>query len=194
MMILQNASAISKQDSSFPFIDDHDLPLHPEENEYENVETIRSCKQNLLPVPSPYRNIEISHPKAPHPTPCPRPTSTSACFFTTGGSKTLNHPNFHEQVDPSPTRNYHCHTHSDCVNEDNPYWRPVFFSPQPQKPELPPSVNPHAGKKLRQSVKRAVSDGHAQIKTTKNRTRKSFNERKKCLPDSGSNNNSNRRG
>ena len=193
MMIMQNASARSQLETSNNF--DRIAPHSSLENEYENVDSIRNsscCQQNLIPVPSPYRNIDISHPNAPHPTPCPRPTSTSACFYTPN-SKNVNKYNIYEEIELSPSRPFHCHSRSECTKDEVNVKRPVFFSPQPQKPELPPAMDPHGRKKPRQSVKRAVSDGHAQIKTTKRRTRKSFNERKSCLAESN-NTNSNRRG
>ena len=192
MMIMQNAAVISNQDSSYLLSDELSSHNVVEENEYENIEIIRSCHKTLIPVPSPYRNIEFSNPKAPNPTPCPRPTSTAGCFFTPGG-KSQNHPNLQDQFDPSLARNFHCRTHSDSVKEDTHFRRPLFFSPQPQKTDLPPAMSPQGQRKLRQSVKRAVSDGHAQIKTTRNRERKSFTERNKCLAESGPNT-KNRRG
>ena len=193
MMIMQNAPARSQLEASHNFDQIH--PPHSSlEHEYENVDSNRNscCQQNLIPVPSPYRNIEITHPNAPHPTPCPRPTSTSACFYTPN-SRNINNPDIYEEVELSPSRPFHSHSRSECTKEELNIKRPVFFSPQPQKPELPPPMDPHGKKKPRQSVKRAVSDGHAQIKTTKRRTRKSFNERKSCLTQSN-NTNSDRRG
>ena len=194
MMIMQNAPARSQLEPSNNFDDDPVLPHSSIENEYENVDSIRNncCQKNLIPVPSPYRNIDISHPNAPHPTPCPRPTSTSACFYTPS-TKNINNFNIYEELEFPASPHFHCYSRSECTKNEPNIKRPVFFSPQPQKPELPPPMDPQGGKKPKPSVKRAVSDGHAQIKTTKRRTRKSFNERKSCLAESG-NSNSNRRG
>ena len=182
-MIMQNASVISTQDSSCQL--DDNFPSHTAEHEYENVEKLHPCRQNFLPVPSPHRNVDFSHPKAPNPTPSSRPTSSSACFYMSG-NKFLNHYEQHDQFDLSPNCNHNCHNHTDYVKSDTHFWRPVFFSPQPQKPELPPAMNSNGNKKLRQSVKRAVSDGQAQIKITRNKNRKQFIEKKKCLVESGS--------
>ena len=186
---MQNASATSKQDSAYPLSDS--FASHPIENEYENVEKRQPCRQNFLPVPSPHRNLDVSHPIAPNPTPSSRPTSSSACFYIPG-NKHFNHCDQQDQFDHSPSCNHHFHTHSEHVKDDNHFWRPVFFSPQPQKPDLVPAMNSNGNKKLRQSVKRAVSDGQAQIKITRNRNRKPCIERKKCMVDPGSNANKGR--
>ena len=190
MMIMQNASSTATRnhhDPDYPCCDDlsstHPPPPPPEmENEYENVEIIRSsCRSNILPVPSPYRNMDFCHPNAPNPTPCPRPTSTSACFFSSDYHKNQN---THMVCDRSAEHTCHCRTSSDCCKKEDHFWRPQFFSPQPKKSELPPLVDSCGQKKSRQSVKRAASDGHAQIKTTQYRKRKSFSERKSCLVES----------
>ena len=177
---MQNASDMSKQDSLYQV--GECFPSQPIENEYENVEIHHSSRPSFLPVLSPHRNCELSHPNPPNPTPSSRPTSSSACFYIFG-NKHINHYD-QDQFESHTKCNYHCHNHFDYAKDDNHFCRPVFFSPQPQKPEFLPTLNSKGNQKLRQSVKRAVSDSQAKIKMTRNRNRNPLLERKKCFVES----------
>ena len=182
MMIMQNACATLDQDQ----LGDEALS-YPVENEYENVETLHLGRQCFFPVRSPYVNIDHPYPTPPNPTPSSRPTSSSACFYMPGNNVCKHYGN---KFDPSQNVNHQCYSHSEYIRDVQQLQRPVFFSPQPQKPDMPPPILKCSdNRKLRQSVKRAVSDGQAK-KVTKNKNRKLLMDRNKYIHEVASDGNS----